>query len=36
LIKLETGGIKNPKIDTVFKLADALDVAIDMLVGKRA
>lgn len=35
LIKLESGSIKNPKIETVFKLADALDVAIDALVGKR-
>jgi len=36
LIKIESGGIKNPKIETVFKLADALDVTIDALVGKRA
>ena len=31
LIKLENGGIKNPKIETVIKLASALDVKIDVL-----
>ncbi|MFH1798001.1 MAG: helix-turn-helix transcriptional regulator [Candidatus Omnitrophota bacterium] len=31
LIKLESGGIKNPKIDTVVKLAGALGVAVDVL-----
>lgn len=34
LIKIESGGIKNPKIETVIKLADALDRSIDKLVGK--
>jgi len=32
LIKIERGGIKNPKIDTVVKLAKALHVKIDDLV----
>jgi len=31
LIKLESGGIKNPKIETVIKLANALKVKIDDL-----
>lgn len=34
LIKIERGGIENPKIETVIKLADALDVSIDKLVGR--
>lgn len=34
LIKIERGGIKNPKIETMIKLAKALDVSIDELVGK--
>ncbi|MBL7073364.1 MAG: helix-turn-helix transcriptional regulator [Candidatus Omnitrophica bacterium] len=33
MIKLESGGIKNPKIETVIKLARALDVSIDVLTG---
>ena len=32
LVKIEGGGIKNPKIETVIKLATALGVAIDSLV----
>lgn len=32
IIKIERGGIKNPKIDTVIKLAKALNVSIDKLV----
>ena len=32
LVKLESGGIKNPKIDTVIKLAKALDIGLDELV----
>ena len=31
LIKIERNGIKNPKIETVIKLAKALVVAIDKL-----
>ncbi|MCK5466028.1 helix-turn-helix transcriptional regulator [Candidatus Parcubacteria bacterium] len=32
LIKIERGGIKNPKIETMIKLAKALGVSIDELV----
>ncbi len=35
IIKIERGGIKNPKIETVIKFADALGVSIDELVGRR-
>ena len=35
IIKIERGGIKNPKIETVIKLAEALGVAIDELVGRQ-
>ena len=35
LIKLERGGIVNPKIETVIKLADALNVSLDELVGRK-
>jgi transcriptional regulator with XRE-family HTH domain len=35
LIKLERNGIKNPKIETVIKLADALNVSLDELVGRK-
>ncbi len=35
LIKLERNGIKNPKIETVIKLADALEVSLDGLVGRK-
>lgn len=34
LIKLEQKSIKNPKIETVIKLADALNVSLDELVGR--
>ena len=34
IIKIERGGIKNPKIETVIKLADALGVSIDKLVDR--
>ncbi len=34
LVKIESGGIENPKIETVIKLADALGVSIDKLVRK--
>lgn len=33
IIKIERGGIENPKIKTVIKLANALKVSIDELVG---
>jgi len=34
LIKLESGGIKNPKIETVVKLSEALGTRIDKLLEK--
>jgi transcriptional regulator with XRE-family HTH domain len=33
IIKIERGGIENPKIETIIKLAKALGVSIDKLVG---
>ena len=33
LIKIERGGIKNPKIETMIKLAKALGVSLDELVS---
>lgn len=33
LIKLERGGIKNPRLETLIKLAKTLDVSLDKLVG---
>lgn len=33
LIKIERNGIKNPKIETVIKLAKALNIAVDELLG---
>jgi len=35
LIKLEQNNIKNPKIETVIKLANALGVSLDELVGRK-
>ena len=32
LVKLESRGIRNPKIDTVVKLAEALGIGLDELV----
>ena len=32
LVKLESGGIKNPKIETVVKLAKALGISLDELI----
>ncbi|MBU1923677.1 MAG: helix-turn-helix domain-containing protein [Candidatus Omnitrophica bacterium] len=32
LVKIESGGIKNPRIETVMKLADALSITIDDLI----
>lgn len=34
LIKIERSGIKNPKIETVIKLAEALQVSTDKLIGR--
>lgn len=36
LIKIERSGIKNPKIETVIRLAKALKVSVDELLGRRA
>jgi len=33
LIKIERGYVKNPKLETLIKLAKALGVSIDKLVG---
>ena len=35
LVKIESGVNKNPTIQTLTKLADALEVSIDELVGRR-
>ena len=35
LIKIERNGIGNPKIETVIKLAEALGISIDELVGRK-
>ena len=35
IIKIERGGIKNPKIETVVKLADALGMTLDELIGHK-
>ena len=34
LVKIESGGIKNPRIETIVKLADALEMGIDVLIGR--
>lgn len=34
LVKLESNGIENPKIETVIKLADALGISLDTLLGR--
>jgi len=35
IIKIERGVIKNPKLETLFKLAKTLGVSIDKLVGSQ-
>jgi len=35
IIKLEAGGIINPRMDTLIKLADALGVSIDKMIGRK-
>jgi len=35
LVKIEAGAAKGPTITTVVKIADALGVSIDELVGRR-
>ncbi len=34
VIKLESGGISDPRMETLKKLASALDISIDKLVGR--
>lgn len=34
LVKIEAGIAKEPTITTITKIADALDVSIDLLVGR--
>jgi transcriptional regulator with XRE-family HTH domain len=34
IIKIESGGIKSPTIDTVQKIANALGVSLDILMKK--
>ena len=34
LIKLESGGVKNPKIETIVKLASALGASLDELITR--
>ena len=33
LVKIERGCVKNPKLETLLKLAEALGVSLDKLVG---
>jgi transcriptional regulator with XRE-family HTH domain len=35
LVKIEAGVAKEPTITTVIKIADALDISIDELIGRR-
>ena len=35
IIKLESGGIKNPKIETIVRLANALSINLDDLIDKK-
>lgn len=35
IIKIERGGITNPKIETVIKLAKALNISIDNLINTK-
>jgi len=34
IIKLETSGIKDPRISTLIKVANALEISLDKLVGR--
>ncbi|MBL7073362.1 MAG: helix-turn-helix transcriptional regulator [Candidatus Omnitrophica bacterium] len=34
MIKLESGGIKNPKIETVIKISNALGISVDKVIGR--
>lgn len=35
MIKLESGNRKDPRLSTLIKLADALEVSLDKLVGRK-
>lgn len=35
LSEIETGKTPNPRVDTLIKIADALDVTLDELVGRK-
>lgn len=35
IIKIERGGIGNPKIGTVIKLSETLEVSTDKLIGRK-
>jgi len=35
LVKLESGANENPTINTLIKIADALEVSLDELVGRK-
>ena len=35
LVKLESGANKNPTVKTLKKIADALDISLDKLVGRK-
>ena len=35
IVKIEYGSIKNPKIETVIKLADALEISLDELMERK-
>ena len=35
LVKLESGAVSNPRMDNLMKLADALDVSMDQLAGRK-
>ena len=35
LIKIESGANKNPTMETLTKLADALQISIDALIGRK-
>lgn len=34
IVKLESGNIKNPKIETLIKVAEVLSVSLDELTGR--
>lgn len=35
IIKLESEGITNPRMETLKKLAEALNISLDILVGRK-